>query len=379
RLSTILLLAALGAGCGPKPESAGGEADRAAGAKAHLDAGAGMLKAGDPRAALKEFAVAVELAPDSADAHFLLGLAAFETDDHRTARTEFEAALERDAKHAGALEHLGRVEYAENRLPQAIARWEATLAVEPDRPGVKALLEKARKELEVESKFREEFTQHFRLKFEGGAPAEEGVARRVGEVLESAYSDVGYALGHYPERVIPVILYADKEFYAVTGSHGWVGGLFDGKIRIPVKDIFKADPSALDRVIRHEYTHACVYTLAPRCPTWLQEGLAQHFEGARPDLGRVNAAARAGSLPAFAALATEFTAMKDPEKVRLVYAQSAAFVDWLVARRGAPDVASLLRELGTGESIEAAAERVYGTNLSGLEAEWRGTLAQGPG
>ena len=50
----------------------------------------------------------------------------------------------------------------------------------------------------------------------------------------------------------------------------------------------------------------------------------------RPDMARLNSASRDGALTAFSVLAAEFTSIKDPEKVRLVYAQSVAFVDWLI-------------------------------------------------
>src|SRR5438094_3329091 len=37
----------------------------------------------------------------------------------------------------------------------------------------------------------------------------------------------------------------------------WAQGLFDGKIRLPVEGAMR-DGTALDRVLRHEYTHALV-------------------------------------------------------------------------------------------------------------------------
>lgn len=369
-LAAALAWLACAAGCAKSGAIAQSptRAERAAEAIAR---GAERIDKGDPAGALPDLALAVELAPESAAAHFALGLAYFRTDDHVRARPELETALERDKEHAGALEYLGRIEYAEGRLDRAVARFEAALAAEPERPGLKELLEKAERDRKVEALFTERFTTHFHMKLEGGT-AEAAIADRVEAALERAYDDVGSQLGQWPGRPVPVILYADRDFYAVTGSHGWIGGLFDGKIRIPVKDLIQKDAGALGRVATHEYTHACVFTLAPRCPTWLQEGLAQHFEGARPDEAAL-AAQRAGLVP-IASLADTFVTIRDPDAARLVYGQSQSFVEFLIARKGIGEVAALLRGLGEGKSLDEALEPVYGEKAADLDAAWRAAL-----
>jgi tetratricopeptide (TPR) repeat protein len=356
---------------GAAPAAAPAAEDRAARAAELLARAGDRLENDDPRAAIPDLVLAVELAPDRAEAHFALGLAYFRTDDHARARPELETALEREPEHAGALEYLGRIEYAEGRMDRAIERFRAALAAEPGRPGVKELLEKAEREGRVEAAFTERFTAHFHMKLEGGS-AEAAIADRVEAALERAYGDVGAALGQYPQRAVPVILYADREFYAVTGSHGWVGGLFDGKIRIPVKDLFHRDEEALRRVATHEYTHACVYTLAPRCPTWLQEGLAQHFEGLHPDEAGLGAAR--GGLAPIASLSETFVTIRDPEAARLVYGQSQSFVEFLIARKGVGELAAVLRALGEGKTLDDALERTYGEATADLDAEWRAQL-----
>jgi hypothetical protein len=354
------------------PEPAPGPApdDRASRAAEAKERGTASLEAGDPQGAIPDLVLAAELAPGDVEARFALGLAYFQLDDHARARPELEAALERDPRCAPALEYLGRIEYAAGRMDRALADYRAALAAAPERAGLKELIAQAERDGKVEASFTERYTDHFHMKCEGGA-AEQAVADRVADALERAYLDVGFALGQYPGRRIPVILYADRAFYEVTGSHGWVGGLFDGKIRIPVKDLFRHDDGALARVATHEYAHACIYTLAPRCPTWLQEGLAQHFEGARPDPAALSGAA---SLPPFASLGETFVTTRDPDAARLRYAASLGFVEFLIARRGVGEVAGALRELGAGKSLDQALERSFGSPLAALDAEWRASL-----
>ena len=80
-----------------------------------------------------------------------------------------------------------------------------------------------------------------------------------------------------------VILYTEQQFSDVTRAPEWAGASFDGKIRVPVRGALER-PGELERVLAHEFTHALVWSLAPRVvPTWLNEGLAVLFEGQNLD------------------------------------------------------------------------------------------------
>src|SRR5687768_2046858 len=93
--------------------------DRSAAAAEHLKAGLARLEAHDPRGALKDLVLAVEYGPGNAEAHYALGMAYYQLDEHAKAQRALEAAVEKNPKHAGALEHLGRVLYAENCMGDA--------------------------------------------------------------------------------------------------------------------------------------------------------------------------------------------------------------------------------------------------------------------
>jgi len=365
-----------------KPASSSGtapseEESRRARAAQHLAQGIERLDGHDPKGALADLVYAAELDPTSAAARERLGIAYLQLEQHALARGAFLDALDRDARLAAALEGIARIDYSEGRFDDAIARLTASLEIEPDRKAAKDLLERVRKDAPVESGFREVFTQHFRLKVEGALdPSGDGqeTARRVGDLLESAYNHVGGRLAQYPARTIPVVLYADRQFYEVTGAHPWIGGLFDGKIRIPVKDAFQRDATLLDRVCRHEYTHAVIQAIAPRCPRWLHEGTAKVMEGDPPDRAFVAAHARAGLLPAIAKLDQYFAGARTTDQAKLVYETASCFVGHLFASFGAPSVAEMLRALGEGQTPDDAARRAFGAPLETLDQEWRATL-----
>src|SRR5205814_97190 len=63
-----------------------------------------------------------------------------------------------------------------------------------------------------------------------------------------------------------------------TEAPSWAGALNDGKLRIPIGGVDAMNPE-LGRVLEHELTHSFIRSMARgRCPTWLNEGLAQLME-----------------------------------------------------------------------------------------------------
>src|SRR2546425_8800921 len=81
--------------------------------------------------------------------------------------------------------------------------------------------------------FQRTLSPHFTVLFEG--PAEQRLAAAAVDALEAAYWRIGTALLAYPPTVITVVLYTDEQFRDVTRSPAWAGGVFDGKIRVPMR------------------------------------------------------------------------------------------------------------------------------------------------
>ena len=118
------------------------------------------------------------------------------------------------------------------------------------------------------------------------------------KALERAYNRVGTDLSYYPSVRVPVILYTKKDYRSLTASPEWSGGLYDGKIRLPIGGAAHMTPM-LRGVLFHEYTHVVVRELTKgNCPSWLNEGLAE-YSGRRlvgysnADIVKVAAAKRA--------------------------------------------------------------------------------------
>jgi tetratricopeptide (TPR) repeat protein len=247
--------------------------------------------------------------------------------------------------------------------PRAVTLLRRRLVAHPDDAEARQLLDKLSREHDAEAGFRKEESAHFVLKFRGTG---QGESRQVILAsLERLYAGIGDLLGRYPTEKILVILYPTGRFREVTGAHDWVSGLFDGKIRLPAGALALARP-ALTRVLAHECTHAIVHQIARgRAPRWLQEGLAQHFEGVvDEDLLELP---RGLTLAGVEALLTS----GDIAKARTGYRTALWLVRDLVERGGLAAIADLLARLGGGEPAATAVERVYGLPLDRLEAQWR--------
>ena len=344
-----------------------------------LNLGRCLLALGDARRAERRFDDAARdyheaggLLPDDPAPPLRQGLALLEGDRPRDARGVLEDAARRVPEVALAHELLAAACYRLGDVARAIEGWARALALEPDNALVRRALERARKDERVEADLRVDLSAGpFTVKYDGAA--DEALGRQVVQVLREAHRDVGAWLGRFPRGEVAVVIYPGRSFREVTGAHAWVGGLFDGKIRVPAAGLAQAPPAEVRRVLTHEYTHALVRSVGgPRVPAWLHEGLAQVVEGrARADARRGLTRATA---PGLAELGGSFAGEPDPARVRLRYAVACELVHELLGRGGAPLVAEVLDRLGRGEDLDAALRAVYGLDQEGLERAWRAGL-----
>jgi tetratricopeptide (TPR) repeat protein len=290
-------------------------------------------------------------------------------------------AVELDPKSVVARELLGDAYYRDNNLREAIAQWEWVLEAEPKRPGLKEKLEKANREGAVEAKFGRGGSRHFVISYAPGTGRDD--QNRVLSVLERAFIEVGQKFGGvYPPTPINVIIYTAKDFAEATQLGEHVGAVYDGKIRVPLKD--EAGQSLPDDELRrrlyHEYVHVVVRFLAnDNVPWWLNEGLAETFSRTGDeddDLLLLREAYRQGSLFSLETLTGDQLDRLSPEALRLAYAQSYATASLLWNRFGQAPLASLMTALAEGKDPEIALQESYRRNYALLEREVANALAK---
>ncbi len=254
---------------------------------------------------------------------------------------------------ADALAMLGFVQYAGDRTADAIRSWKKSLALRPDAT-VSQYLARAERELNAESDFAQRESSHFNLHFEGKETSET-FRRDLLAALDSDYDDLARDLGYSPRNAVAVTLYTKETFFDVTRAPSWSGALNDGKLRIPISGV-QSVTSDLARVLKHELTHSFISQMSGnRCPTWLNEGVAQMEEGRTSGgNGRVLAQLFAGGneIP-FNVLEGSFLNLSAGQ-ASVAYAESLAAAEYLRDSYGMSDIARILGLLSQGSSTEAA-------------------------
>ncbi|MGE0706976.1 MAG: tetratricopeptide repeat protein [Planctomycetota bacterium] len=331
--------------------------------------GDGLLLAGEPARALRDYGEAGRLLPDDWVPRFREGLALYRAQREREAATLLERALSGpNAGRVDGWELLALARYRLGENAEAIRAWEKAIELDPKNERLAKDLARARREEKVEGQlFLDQSTPHFAIKYDGAR--ETALGKRVGQLLEEAYQVVGAQLGRYPTHELSVVIYPSKSFRALTGSHAWVAALYDGKIRIPGGGLATAPLAEQRRVLRHEYAHAVIHELGgARVPPWLHEGLAQLAEG------RTRADARQAlsgqPLPDLAALSRPFAQVQDAAAARVLYAAACDWVCALEARGGQGSLAALLERLGKGETLDAACRGLFSASPAELHAAW---------
>jgi tetratricopeptide (TPR) repeat protein len=335
--------------------------------------GSSRLQQGDLRGARDAFEEALRYFDTDAAAHLGLGIANFHLKDDRVAERELERAIELKPRDKTAYQVLGDLAYRRDDLAAAVASWEKALEIDPSDAALSSRLERIRREHRTEKDFNRDITSHFSVKYEGREKIEAG--RIVLRILEDAYGEVGRALSYYPDQEIAVILYTNQQFQEVTDAPGWSGGIYDGKIRLPIGGIEQETPG-LRRLLTHEYTHAVVRAITRRVPTWLNEGLAQYFEGREigtPQKDMLRQLAQSGKLPSLRNLEGSFMGLSGSQ-ASYAYLVSLSAVRHMVDHYGMYRVRTMLDELSAGADPGRAINNALLISQEEFERSWQRSL-----
>ena len=170
----------------------------------------------------------------------------------------------------------GSCYFRTGRADDAIETYEAALEYAPGDANLKSKLADWQRQSQLHDRFRQSSGTHFRVLFEGRS--DEALARRIVEMLETAYRNVGGVLRTYPAQTITVVLYTQQQFQDITRAPAWSAGVYDGQIRLPVRGALERRDE-IQRVLTHEFVHALVANLGGRTvPMWLHDGLATALE-----------------------------------------------------------------------------------------------------
>jgi tetratricopeptide (TPR) repeat protein len=328
------------------------------------DTGWKLLQSGEADRAAKVFAEALEAQPDEPVLQFGAAVASHLQGRTKDATTRLKRVLDIAPNLTPASTLLGQLQYTAGDINGAIATYEKALKQAPNDPELTTKLGAWRADADANRGFVESRVDRFRVSFQGHA--DKPLAARATELLESAFWRIGKTLRAYPSDPVVVMLYTEKQFRDITLAPEWSGGVYDGHtIRIPAAGAAQK-PQLFERVLVHELTHAMVASLAPRgIPTWLHEGLAQHFEGDDVAAARRRLKAVGVVIP-LRYLEGGFTHFTT-DQAMVAYDQSLVIVDALI-ERGTVDWNALFRALGDSSRTEYTFDN-FGLRYSELEEE----------
>jgi len=312
--------------------------------------------------ALARFRAAAGYDPRDANAQLGLAVTYLAQENAPYARSTLERALLDHPEDARLHRLLGDVFYGEERLSEALASWERAQAIRPDRE-VRDRVEKLRREQAIDGEYRRSDGAHFALKYDG-EQAGSDLDAEILRFLEGRFDELVRRFDYYPSRAIVVIVYPQRQFYQATGAESSVGGLFDGKIRVPGGGLKRLDPQA-QSVLLHELAHAFIAGKSRfTAPRWLHEGIAQMVEG------------RTSPAASEIALAKEYVSLEGSPRwgTGFTYPSSLSIVEFLARREGFHRLLEVLEAMAGGTDEEEAFRRVTRSSLEELRGAWGESL-----
>lgn len=298
--------------------------------------------------------------------------------DYGMARQALDESLTYDDKSWFSYELLGDIDYLQQQMVSARDNYERAYALRPSE-SLKAKLQKLREEIRVEKKLATDRGKNFIIKYHGEDQRYERFELR--ELLRNTYQSLSKDFGYYFKHQVVVLLYDQDEFRKISQMPHWVGGAYDGKIRMPVykKGFNENDLAALTT---HEMTHAFVGALsAARAPVWINEGLAEFEENKikKKDKTILRAAIKTKQLYSIDQLTSETTVMhlRDPLRITLFYQQSQSLVEFMMDRYRMVSIKRLLAEFGKGKDTDEALRSALRISTDRLEREWKESINAG--
>jgi hypothetical protein len=342
----------------PPERTAGKDAQRLQQVRSLLDDGKTAFEKGDYETASGLFFHAMILEPDAYAARVQYVVCEIQLNQDASALAAVLDGLVLRPDGAALHELLGDLRDRDENMQDALRSWRRAFSLEPN-DRLREKIEKLERDLQMRRDYDIARTSHFNLRYDGAV--DEAIAAEVSEHLEDRFWDLTNVYHHTPQQPITTLLYPNKAFREVTRAAEWVGGVYDGKIRVPLGGLKHLHRDA-KRVLTHELTHAVIHSKSRgHAPRWLQEGLAQLSDGTTLDSSKRTDVRK------------RLAALKDPadwEKGDFSYPLALSLVRWLENRRDFSQLVWVLESLGEGHTLDDAFQRAYRQDYAALCRLW---------
>ena len=212
------------------------------------------------------------------------------------------------------------------------------------------------------------------------------------ETLESAYYEIGYDVGYWPEPPIRVEIYPRARTLAAVSSLTEEAIEASGTIALcKYNKLMFTSPRAALRgydwrtTLAHEYVHYVVGHLThAEIPIWLHEALAKYLEARWTGTRDIQMGAYRASLLSrrvadddlitFDEMHPSMAYLPTQEDASTAYAEVFTVMAYLVSRRGTGVIRQLLDRLREGDEVIEAFENTVGEPFDVFEDNWMAYL-----
>ena len=305
------------------------------------------------------------------------GYSLFQKSEYDLALKAAEEALKCDIKSPVAHELSGDIYYLKQNLAKANEHYREAFKLEPV-SRLKDKLEKLTRETEVEKSFDTVEEEHFLIKYSGNQNEYEGFELKT--MLRDTYREIAKELAHYLNHKTTVLFYDADKFHSTGNLAHWIGGLYDGKVRLPVHPRGFGEKQ-LRAVARHELTHVFLDDLGKKkTPIWLHEGFAVYQQNKVEPLPASSLRVlkdESNLIPLHSLFnSAVFESHKNDESwMGLFYMQSYDVVDYIIGRYGVFYLKQMAMKFSEEKNAEQVISETLKISIEKLEKEWKASLA----
>lgn len=203
--------------------------------------------------------------------------------------------------------------------------------------------------------------EHLLVICEGDCPPD--IESSVLEAAQTAWDDLRIHIGYSPPFQVTILIGGNS-----MAPH-WAAASFDGQVHLPLEAAL--DAGQRGSMLRHELTHAFLAQAAGgRVPLWLNEGLAQYFQGER--IKNLPGSATAGWLDSLGTRRT-FVDLEESQ-AELAYHYSLAVAQELMELHNTTALEAYLARLREGIEEREAFQKSFGDDYAHLSERIRKRL-----
>lgn len=253
---------------------------------------------------------------------------------------------------------LARIHYQEGNHFEARESLVEAIKRAPANKKVRELFSRLESEGQFEPGLLKKSSINFEIHFSPSLSADK--VDRILLLGENLFIEYAAVFGNAPNRQIQLYIYDESSFNQIKNGYEMAVGLFDGKIRI----LFQPGDdwsNKFNKTLRHELVHLFIDSLAGnKCPRWLNEGIAQFFEG-RPRAGERELAAAMKFLAGQSILdfLNEYKMADSSNRMKSFYILSHFLVGELLETTSQALLKDLFAELNRDIPVVRAIEKVF--------------------